>query len=146
MTHSSGWLVEGQRALRSRFDDFRQAMRRNDPTAAAVAIDDFLRHLEQWTEAEEQALIPAVVRANIVGRDPRRELRLEYVQIRELTRYIRGQIVDRIRLDDLTGFVENLERRLAAHEMGNITVYYPSAAATLTEEEWEILERVRPEA
>jgi hypothetical protein len=138
---SSGWLLEGQRALRSRFDDFRQAVRRHDYTAAGVAIHDFLHHLERWTEAEEQALIPAVVRANIAGRDPRRELRLEYVQIRELTRFIQGRIAER---GDATGFIENLDRRLHAHEMQNITVYYPSAAATLTEEEWKILETARP--
>ena len=142
MTHSSGWLLEGQRALRSRFDDFRQALRRHDRTAAAVALDDFLRHLERWTGAGEQALIPAAVRANIVGRDPRRELRLEYVQIRELTRFVQRQLAEKV---DATGFVENLDRRLHAHEMQNITVYYPSAAATLTEEEWKVLEDARPE-
>ena len=141
MTRSSGWLLEGQRALRSRFDDFRQALRRHDTTAAAVAIDDFLHHLERWTEAEEQALIPAVVRANIVGRDPRRELRLEYVQIRELTRFVQRRVAEK---EDATGFVDNLDRRLHAHEMQNITVYFPSAAATLTEEEWGILEKARP--
>ena len=141
MTHSSGWLLEGQRALRSRFDDFRQAMRRNDRTAAAVAIDDFLRHLERWTEAEEQALVPAVVRANIVGRDPRRELRLEYVQIRELTRFVQRALAEK---NDATGYIENLDRRLHAHEMQNITVYYPSAAAMLSEEEWAVLEKSRP--
>ena len=143
MTHSSGWLLEGQRALRARFDDFRQALRRNDRTAASVALDDFLHHLERWTEAEEAALVPAVVRANIVGRDPRRELRLEYIQIRELTRFIQRALAEK---SDAGGYVDNLDRRLHAHEMQNITVYYPSAAATLTEEEWAVLEAARPEA
>jgi len=142
---SLAWLLAGQRALRARFDDLARALRRGDATALDVALNDFEHHLVRWTTAEEQALIPAVVRADIAGRDPRRELRLEFVQIRELTRYLMRQRADRIRPTDLTGYLENLDRRLTAHEREMSNVYYPAAAGTLTEEEWGILEGARPE-
>lgn len=142
---SLAWLLAGQSALRARFDDFARALRRNDATAFDVALSDFEQHLVRWTEAEEQALLPAVVRADIAGRDPRRELRLEYVQIRELTRFLARQRADRIRLNDLAGYLENLDRRLTAHERDMASVYYPAAAATLEEEEWTILENARPD-
>jgi hypothetical protein len=142
---SLAWLLAGQRALRARFDDFARALRRNDATALDVGLSDFEHHLVRWTAAEEQALLPAVVRAEIPGRDPRRELRLEFVQIRELTRFLMLQRADRIRPADLTGYLENLDRRLTAHERELAGVYYPAAAVVLTEEEWVILEGARPE-
>lgn len=142
---SEEWLLEGQRALRDRFDDFAQALRRNDKTALDVALDDFERHLRRWTEAEEKALIPAVTRAAIEGRDPRRELRLEYVQIRELTNFISRGRADKVQPSELLGYLENLNRRLTAHERENSKVYYPVAARALTEEEWGVLEEGRAE-
>src|ERR1043165_3274617 len=42
------------------------------------------------------------------------------------------------------GYVENLGRRLAAHERENRSVYFPVAASHLTEDEWAILEEARP--
>jgi hypothetical protein len=145
VTRSVEWLLDGQRALRDRFNDFAGALRRNDKTALDVALADFERHLVRWTEAEETALIPAVARVAVPGRDPRRELRLEYVQIRELTHFLMRQRADRVRLPDLLGYVENLDRRLTAHERENRSVYYPIAAGSLTAEEWTILEAARPE-
>ena len=144
MTRSLEWLLEGQRALRERFDDFAQALRRNDKTALDVALFDFEQHLRRWTEAEEQALIPAVSRIGIPGRDPRRELRLEYVQIRELTNFIARGRANKTQPSELRGYAENLERRLTAHEKENRSVYYPVAAGSLTEDEWTILEAARP--
>ena len=144
MTRSVEWLLEGQRALRDRFDDFAGAMRRNDKTALDVALFDFERHLRRWTEAEETALIPAVSRVEIPGRDPRRELRLEYVQLRELTNFISRGRADKAQPSELLGYVENLDRRLTSHERENRSVYYPVAAGSLTEDEWAILEAARP--
>ena len=138
-------LLAAQRALRARFNDFRQAAGRNDRTAAEIALVDFDGHLRRWTEAEEQALVPAVVRVGIAGRDARRELRLEYVQLRELTRFLLLQITEGIRPRDLMGYVENLDRRLTAHESEMERVYYPVAVSALTEDEWAVLERARPE-
>lgn len=142
MMHSNDLLLASQRSLRARFDDFVLAAQRQNATAAEIALDDFEKTFTRWTEAEEQALIPALERAQIEGRDVRRELRLEYVQIRELTRFILRQIIDGIRVDDLRGYVENLDRRLRAHETEMERVYYP--AARLSESETEILEAARP--
>lgn len=138
------WLLAAQRALRSRFDDFVRALRRNDVAALDVALDDFAQHLVRWTEAEEAALVPAVARVAIVGRDPRRELRLEYIQLRELTRFLQRQREERVKPEHLAGYVENLDRRLAAHEREKSKVYYPVAAGSLTDEEWSSLEHACP--
>jgi len=45
---------------------------------------------------------------------------------------------------DLAGYVENLERRLRAHESEMAKVYYPAAAGSLNEEEWTALEASAP--
>ncbi len=138
-------LLHAQRALRSRFDDFRQAFQRDDRTALHVALVDFEEQFRRWTEAEEKTLVPALARNGIPGRDPRRELRLEYVQIRELTRYLVRQLDEGIRANDLAGFVENLDRRLRAHESEMERLYYPAVQTMLTAEEWSILESARPD-
>ncbi len=145
MTYRLDALLSAQRALRSRFDDFQRALRHDHGPAIEVALIDFEQHLCRWTEAEEKALIPAIERAAIPGRDARRELRLEYMQIRELTRYLLRQINEGIRPDNLLGFVENLDRRLHAHEKEMAQVYYPAAEALLSAEEWDVLEKARPE-
>ena len=129
MEESLEGLVAAQGSLRSRFDDFRHALERRDEEAYRVALADFHACLRRWTEAEESALLPAVLRAGLPGREPGRELRLEWVQVRELTRYLLSQVSERARLSDLLGFTENLARRLAAHESEMETVYYPAAAA-----------------
>ena len=84
--------------------------------------------------------MPALRRAGLADRDPRRELSLEYVQLRELTRQIRLGIENRAPIADLLGLVENLARRLEAHERGNRDVYYPAAVGVLNEEETRALE------
>ena len=133
-------LEAAQEDLRSRFDDFRQAFERRDDAAYRLALSDFHDRLCDWTAAEERALVPALGRAGMKSRDPRRELSLEYVQLRELTRQIRLGIDARAPLADLLGLVENLARRLDAHERGNRDVYYPAAAEALSEEETRALE------
>ena len=144
MEKSLGGLLRAQAELRERFDDFRRALDRRDEEAYRLGLADFHQTLRRWTEAEETALLPAVLRANIAGRDPRRELRLEWVQLRELTRYLLSQVNDRAPIGDILGFVENLERRFAAHESEMETVYYPAAAPLLTNEEWTILSEASP--
>lgn len=137
-------LLAAQKGLRSRFDDFRHAFDRRDDAAFRLALVDFHDHLRRWTVAEERALLPALARASIPGRDPQRELKLEYVQIRELTRYLLTQVVEHAPLADVLGLVENLERRLAAHESEMTKVYYPTAAPLLTREEWHVLTEAAP--
>lgn len=141
---STDVLIAAQGGLRSRFDDFRRALDRRDEAALRVALTDFHDHLLVWTIAEERALLPALARTTFDGRDPQRELKLDYVQIRELTRYLLSQIVENAPMADVLGLVENLDRRLSAHESEMERVYYPSAAAILTADEWRVLEEASP--
>ena len=138
-------LIDAQRALRSRFDDFLQALEIDDAAAIEIALLDFDRYLRHWTAAEERALIPPLERAGIEGRDPRRELRLEFVQLRELTGLIVTQISSGVRPSHLTGYAVNLDRRLTAHQQGLEAVYYPRAVTALTEEEWAVLLEAAPQ-
>src|SRR5438128_6244862 len=94
-------LLSAQRALRSRFDDFQRALRHENRSAMDVALVDFEGHLRRWTVAEEEALVPALQRAAIPGRDARRELRLEYMQLRELARFLMQQLGEGIRSSHL---------------------------------------------
>jgi hypothetical protein len=137
--NSEDELIAVQKGLRGRFDDFRRALERREDDACRLALADFHAHLSRWTAAEERVLLPALSRTSFPGRDPQRELRLEYVQIRELTRYLLSQIGERAPLADVLGLVENLARRLAAHESEMEKVYYPSAAPLLTPDEWRLL-------
>jgi hemerythrin HHE cation binding domain-containing protein len=137
-------LLAAQRSLRSRFQDFRAALERRDEAAYRVALADFQGHLRRWTVVEERVLLPALARASFAGRDPQRELRLEYVQIRELTRYLLAQIDERATIADVLGLAENLERRLAAHQSEMEKVYYPTAATLLTPEERRLLTEAAP--
>jgi hypothetical protein len=137
-------LLSAQDALRSRWDDFRQALGRRDEAAYRLALSDFLENLRRWTAAEEKTVLPALARTTIPGRDPQRELRLEYVQICELTRYLLSQIIERARIGDILGIAENLDRRLTAHESEMKTVYDPAVAALLNDEETRILRDAVP--
>lgn len=140
MEESLALLNGAQAALRGRFDDFLHAFERRDGAAYRLALADFHDWLCRWTAAEEGAFLPALSRARFPDRDPRRELTLEYVQLRELTRHIRMQIEARAPMADLLGLVENLSRRFDAHERGNLDVYNQAAAPLLTPVERQTLE------
>ncbi len=144
MADALALLNAAQASLRSRFDDFRQAFDRRDGAAYRLALSDFHEWLCRWTAAEERTLLPALRRAPLTGRDAQRELSLEYVQLRELTRHIRVEIESGGRLSDILGFVENFARRLDAHEAGNATVYYPAAAPLLRPEDLDALKSDAP--
>ena len=131
-------------ALRSRFQDFKQALDRRDIEAYRMGLDDFHRRLVRWTRAEEEALLPAILRAGVSGRHPGRELRLQWVQVRELTRYLLEQVHSGASMGDILGFAENLGRRLDAHLSEMEEVYYPAAAPQLTEPEWKALSEAAP--
>ena len=136
-------LLQPQRRLRARFDDYLEALDRRDRAAQSLALRDFEERLRRWTHREEEILLPILAQAGVPGRDPRRELRLEYVQLRELTRYLLELSTRNAALGDILGLVENLGRRLAAHEREMASVYYPAAASRLTPED---LRRLREEA
>ena len=137
-------LLAAQHALRDRFEDFFRAMQRENALAAGVALDDYERHLRRWTEAEEKALIPALTRVTLPGRNVQYELRLEYIQLRELTRFLLQQLQEGIRPSHLLGYTQNLARRLQAHEQQMSDVYYPAAAPEISAGEWAVLEAARP--
>jgi hypothetical protein len=137
-------LLAAQRSLSDRFDDFRKALDRRDEAAYRLALADFHTCLRRWTEAEERTVLPALLRGGLAGRDPQRELRLEWIQVRELTRYLLSQLSEHAPLSDVLGFTENLARRLAAHHSEMECVYYPAAAPRLTAEEWRILGESAP--
>jgi hypothetical protein len=138
------FLLAAQRSLRARFEEFRRAYDRRDGEAFRVALADFSECLKRWTGAEEEALLPAVVRSGVPGRDVIRELRLEWVQVRELTRYLLAQVMERAPVADVLGLIENLDRRLCAHESEMEKVYYPAAARSLTPDERRVLDLAKP--
>jgi hypothetical protein len=137
-------LLTPQRRLRARFDDFRAALERRDRAAYALAVRDFEENLRRFTRAEEEVLLPRLADADVPGRDPRRELRLEYVQLRELSRFLADQVARDAPLSDVLGLVENLARRLAAHEREMEAVYYPAAGPRLTGEDRRALAAAAP--
>jgi len=144
VTFGTEGLVAAQESLRRRFDEFRGALERRDEAAYRMALSDFHEHLCRWTAAEERVLLPALLRAPLPGRDPQRELRLEYVQLRELTRFLLSELARRAPMADVLGLVENLERRLTAHESEVKTVYYPAASTRLNADEWRALGEAAP--
>ena len=135
-----------QRSLAARFEDFRQALARRDEEAYRVALADFEGALRRWTAAGEEVVVAAARRVEIAGRDPARELRLEYVQLRELARYLRTLVGERARIADVLGITENLSRRLAAHGRDLEEVYYPACAPVLTVDDWRALGAAAPPA
>lgn len=137
-------LLAPQRVLRSRFDDFRGALERRDRAAYELGLRDFEAALRSWTQAEERVLLPVLARVGVPGRDPQRELKLEYVQVRELTRYLLEQVGKGAAIGDILGLVENLERRLTAHEGEMERVYYPAAGPALTESDRRLLAAAAP--
>jgi hypothetical protein len=137
-------LVGVQSSLRARFDDFRQALSRRDEEAYRVALADFEAALRRWTIAGERVVGAASGRAPIPGPDPSRELRLEYVQLRELARYLLALVTERAPIADVLGLAENLSRRLDAHERDLEEVYYPACAPLLTPDEWRALAGAAP--
>jgi len=138
-------LAEAQRALRNRFGDFQKAFERRDEAAARVAILDFHARLREWTAALEVTLLPALVAASSPRRDLQRELSLDFVQLKELTRYLIEQISDRAALSDILGLIQNLDRRLSAHASQMETVYRSAAMSALGQDGWASLEGACPE-
>ncbi len=136
-------LLLPQALLRSRFDDFRRAFDRRDRAAYEMALRDFEAALRSWTQAEERVLLPVLARTGVPGRDPQRELKLEYVQVRELTRYLLEQVGKGGSVGDILGLIENLDGGSAAHEGEMERIYYPAAAPALTEDDRLVLDARR---
>jgi hypothetical protein len=128
-------LLAPQRALRARFEAFRAALSRGDRVAVELELSEFELALRRRIELELRVLQPALSRAPLPGRDARRELELQYVQLRELTRHLAQRIASGVAIGEVLGFAENLDRRLAAHESEIERVYYPAALPALSAED-----------
>jgi hypothetical protein len=137
---TAGELAAAQASLRNRWTDFRRAFERRDGEAYRVALQDFDRNLRAWTVAEQDCLVPALARSP----SSQRELRVELVQIRELTRFLLEQVGTHSPLADVLGLIENLDRRLTAHENELLNQYYPAAIGSLTEDDWKRLREAAP--
>lgn len=134
-------LLAPQRALRARFETFRGALSRGDRVAVELELREFELALRRRIELELRILQPALARAPLPGRDARRELELDYVQLRELTRHLATRIASGVASGEVLGFVENLDRRLSAHESEMERVYFPAVAAALSAEDRRALAR-----
>jgi hypothetical protein len=139
-------LTAAQTALRTRWSEFRLAFERRDGEAYRMALDDFARHLRRWTQAEERSLVPALSRAPDSARHAARELKVELVQVRELTRFLGEQVGAHSSLADVLGLIENLDRRLGSHERELLASYFPAAVSSLSESEWKDLRESAPPA
>jgi hypothetical protein len=137
-------LAAVQSTLRNRWIDFRRAFERRDGAAYRLALDDFARHLRRWTLAEERSLVPALSRSTGAPRHAARELKVELVQVRELTRFLLEQISTHSPLADVLGLIENLDRRFGAHEDRLLSDYFPAAVPSLTEDDWAELRESAP--
>ena len=111
MEKSLEGLIEAQQGLRNRFADFHRALGRRDEEAYRVALTDLNACLRRWTEGQEKALLPALGRTRLPGRDAQREMRLELVQVRELTRYLLSQIEERAPISDVLGLTRSCPRK-----------------------------------
>lgn len=119
-------LLERLRAEHRRLDDlFGQllaAMSAGDAAAAGAASQAFDETLRSHTRTEEEEIFPPVSEQGLApsldedsSRRLYRELRLEHVQIRELSGMIRRLLSEGARLDEIPGLSANLARRWDAH-------------------------------
>lgn len=139
------FLLAPQRALRERFDAFHRALERRDQTLATSTLHEFEAALHRRIAIELRVLVPALLHVGVPGRSPRRELELQYVQLRELTRHVREKIENggdsEATRGEILGFVVNLDRRLTAHAAEMERVYYPAAVSVLNESDRVALAR-----
>lgn len=117
-----GRLVEEHHALDALFGRFLAAATNGDADGAADAIAAFDGELRRHTALEEERLLPAPAAGGLAPPADEsaadrlsRELRLEHVQVRELSAMIRRLLDER---RDVTGALRlagNLARRWDAH-------------------------------
>lgn len=135
-------LLAPQRALRARHEAFRRALRAGDRVTAELELGAFELGMRRRIELESRVLLPALAQVAVPGRDARRELVMQYVQLRELLRNLAQRIASAAPPSEILGFADNLERRLSAHETELATVYYPAAWSALSTGDRTALARV----
>jgi hypothetical protein len=115
-------LTREHRRLDDLFGQLLAAMNAGDAAAAGAASEAFDETLRSHTRTEEEEIFPPVSEQGLapsLGEDSSRrlyrELRLEHVQIRELSGMIRRLLSEGARLDEIPGLAGNLARRWDAH-------------------------------
>lgn len=115
-------LTAEHRRLDDLFGQLLAAMSAGDAAAAGAASQAFDETLRSHTRTEEEEIFPPVPEQKLAplldedsSRRLYRELRLEHVQIRELSGMIRRLLSEGARLDEIPGLAANLARRWDAH-------------------------------
>jgi len=115
-------LEQEHRRLDELFGGFVAAVEAGDPAAARAAIADFDDALRRHTADEEALALPAPAQRPLLPHDGEdaaarlvRELRLEHVQVRELSAMIRRLLDEKGDLEGARRLAGNLARRWDAH-------------------------------
>jgi hypothetical protein len=115
-------LVAEHRRLDDLFGRFLAAVSAADSDASAAAIEAFDEALRRHTELEEEQLYPASLSEKLAAAkdEPEearrfRELRLEHVQVREVSGMIRRFLSEKRDLEGARRLAGNLARRWDAH-------------------------------
>ena len=115
-------LTSDHRRLDDLFGQLLAAMNAADAVAARAASEAFDEMLRTHTRMEEEEIFPPAPQEGLapalgegLPRKLYRELRLEHVQIRELSGMIRRLLGEGVRLDEIPGLAANLARRWDMH-------------------------------
>jgi hypothetical protein len=115
-------LLSEHRRLDELFGGFLAAASAGDVGAARAAIESFDEELRRHTALEEELLYPPAPAEKVVRRIEEdvpaklsRELRLEHVQVREVSGMIRRLLAEKSDLEGAQRLAGNLARRWDAH-------------------------------
>jgi hypothetical protein len=127
MREEAGWslretLMREHRNLDELFGRFLAAAAREEAESARSAIEEFDRELRRHTAFEEERLLPKPPGHKLAPPEAEREdelllreLRLEHVQIREVSGMIVRQLAEKADLAAARALAGNLARRWDAH-------------------------------
>jgi Hemerythrin HHE cation binding domain len=115
-------LMREHREIDELFGRFLAATHAGDVRAVAEAFEAFDEALRRHTELEEERIYPASPSEKLTARETEderarrfRELRLEHVQVRELSGMIRRLLAEKQDLEGGRRLAGNLARRWNAH-------------------------------
>ena len=122
MTDLAARLVSEHRKLDQLYGRFLTAAFAGDAAAATPAIEEFDRELRRHTSEEEQSLFEALPGHRLAAPAQEtesqrfsRELRLEHVQVRELSGMIVRRLSEGAPLEEVRALAGSLARRWDAH-------------------------------
>ncbi|MGE5278574.1 MAG: hemerythrin domain-containing protein [Acidobacteriota bacterium] len=115
-------LLAEHRRLDELFGGFLAAVTAGDAESSFAAIEGFDEALRRHTELEEERLYPAFLAERLAAPEGEseearrfRELRLEHVQVREVSGMIRRLLAEKRDLEGARRLAGNLARRWDAH-------------------------------